>query len=546
MLWRVLATDPGIIFHAPAAFARDPVGVGAAQAGILDRFMAVDADMIFGGGLHDAQIMVHHPLAFMPFAMLGAVGIDPLDLAGIGDIAGLHHLLAMVGRPFEGTVELAVIMAGRSAGFMMADQGDALGFRIGGKAVGVEILGRLREVHCIAVAEPVAVPADIPALDQHGGDAAGSGEIDVAADIGGGGAMFGAARPAPFALDHVPPDADELARLDPRNIAQLVRLVQVQDHVVHVEAGGIVGDGDGAPGGGEAGVARHLGRACPRRQIGAESVALGTGEIHARIIDQRGLMQGDMSAVGQLHRHHGLGSADRVERGAVVEIFLAVPFIGGLPPGGAALREGELGQLLGNVGVMEIGLVGQAVAEGDAIIEQAEGHIHLALEIALLAEDQLQLIMMVADRDPFTPGLGPAGVAARLLAVGERQVALDLGRVGEHEAQTGIGDQRLAIALHGVAGAPLAIEADGEGDMAVGRGGPGHHIGARGGGRERQGNERKSERGQSRHGNVLKLGRRRRGRMRGRNSSRRCGRSTVRPASGPHRPGARRRDWCRG
>ena len=508
--------------------------------------MAVDADMIFGGGLHDAQIMVHHPLAFMPFAMLRAIGVDPLDLAGIGDIAGLHHLLAMVGRPFEGTVELTVIMAGRAAGFMMADQGDALGPGIGGKAVCIEILGRLREVHFIAIAEPVAVPADIPALDQHGGDAAGGGEIDIAADIGGGGAMFGAARPAPFALDHVPPDADELARLDPRNIAQLVGLVQVQDHVIHVEAGGVVGDGDGAPGGGEAGVARHLGRARPRRQIGSERIALGAGEIHAGIIDQRGFMQGDMGAVGQLHRHHRLGGADRVERGAVVEIFLAVPLIGGLPPGRAALREGELGQFLGDVGVMEIGLIGQAVAEGDAIIEQAEGHIHFALEIALLAEDQRQFIMMVADPGPFTPGLGPARVAARLLGIGQHQVALDLGRVGEHEAQTGIGDQRLAIALHGIARATLAIEADGEGDMAVGRGGPGHHISARGGGRERQGDEREGERGQSRHGNVLKLGRRRRGRMRGRNSSRRWCRSTVRPASGPHRPGARRRGRCRG
>ena len=44
-------------------------------------------------------------------------------------------------------------------------------------------------------------------------------------------------------------------------------------------------------------------------------------------------------------RHHRLRGADRIERGLVVEIFLTVPQIGGLPPGGAALREGDADKL---------------------------------------------------------------------------------------------------------------------------------------------------------------------------------------------------------
>ena len=58
----------------------------------------------------------------MPFAMLAAVGIDALDLGGIGNIPRLYDRNAVVAGIAERTVELAVIMAGRAAGFVMADQ----------------------------------------------------------------------------------------------------------------------------------------------------------------------------------------------------------------------------------------------------------------------------------------------------------------------------------------------------------------------------------------------------------------------------------------
>ena len=58
----------------------------------------------------------------MPLARHRAVRVRPLDLPGIGDIAGLDDMLAMIGGEFEGGVDLALIMADRAAGLVMADQ----------------------------------------------------------------------------------------------------------------------------------------------------------------------------------------------------------------------------------------------------------------------------------------------------------------------------------------------------------------------------------------------------------------------------------------
>ena len=151
----------------------------------------------------------------MPLAQLRAVRVDALDLSGIGNIAGLDHHLAVVGGELERLVELRFVMARRAAGFMVPDQPHALLFGIGGEHLGVEVFGRLREIHVVAVAEPVPVPADVPAFDQHVRNFVGGGEIDVLLDVDVSRAVLGPARPAPLTLDHVPPYADEFAGLEP-------------------------------------------------------------------------------------------------------------------------------------------------------------------------------------------------------------------------------------------------------------------------------------------------------------------------------------------
>ena len=52
---------------------------------------------------------------------------------------------------------------------MMSDQAHALFLAVRDQHIDVEIFGRLGKVHVITVAEPIAIPAYIPAFDQQMG-----------------------------------------------------------------------------------------------------------------------------------------------------------------------------------------------------------------------------------------------------------------------------------------------------------------------------------------------------------------------------------------
>ena len=57
----------------------------------------------------------------------------------------------------------------------------------------------------------------------------------------------------------------------------------------------------------------------------AQHIAFSPRNGHPCIIDQRGLMQRYMGAVGELHRHRRVRIADRRQRRFIVEIFLSIP-----------------------------------------------------------------------------------------------------------------------------------------------------------------------------------------------------------------------------
>src|SRR3546814_5632476 len=63
------------------------------------------------------------------------------------------------------------------------------------------------------MAEPIAVPALVPALDEHAAEAVVRREVDILLRPPGRRAMLGAFGPAPVAADHPPPDADVFHRL---------------------------------------------------------------------------------------------------------------------------------------------------------------------------------------------------------------------------------------------------------------------------------------------------------------------------------------------
>ena len=136
------------------------------QARAFDRLVAVDADLIFRSSFEYPQLVVHHPLALVPFAIFCAVIILTLHLRCISDIAGFDDHIIIVGRKFECFVKLLFIMACCTTGLMVTDQAHTLFAAIFDEHFDIEILCRLCKIHVMAIAEPVAVPTYIPAFDQ--------------------------------------------------------------------------------------------------------------------------------------------------------------------------------------------------------------------------------------------------------------------------------------------------------------------------------------------------------------------------------------------
>lgn len=95
VLGRIGRLAPGVVFHAARAFARDPVGIGTAQPGVLDGFVRIDRDVALRRLLHHVQVVTRHPLPVVPFAQrVAARGVATFHLAVVADIAGLDRVHA--------------------------------------------------------------------------------------------------------------------------------------------------------------------------------------------------------------------------------------------------------------------------------------------------------------------------------------------------------------------------------------------------------------------------------------------------------------------
>ena len=462
---------PGIIFHAARAFPPDPVGVGAAQARILDRLMRVHRDMVAGGGLHHFQMMLRHALAVMPFhPPLSRRIARRDDPAGVGDVAGLDHIDAQAAIKRHRVVQLRLIIGDIAARFMMADQADALLSRIGGQARQVEIRRWLGEAEIVAMAEPFAVPALVPAFDQYAAEAMLRREVDILLRPLGRRPMFGAFRPGPVAPDHAPPDADIFGRREPADVAQLVGLVEVQLQIIFNQARRIVGDAHRAPGRVEGQVARHSRRLRRRRQGRTELASIRALEPIAGIIDQRGFMEAHMRAVIKTHGDRRMRGGHSVDRRLLIDLFITVPLTAGNPPGRAFGCDVELGRLIGDAHRLEPRLFGQLVAEAHTVIEQAEADVHQAIALHIrLAEADQQLVMMVGDETTFAPRLLPFFLAARFVRPDDREAPRHVEPVGQQEAQLRWRDQQLALARKRPGRAAVIVGRYGQQDAAVGR-----------------------------------------------------------------------------
>ncbi len=149
--------------------------------------------------------------------------------------------------------------------------------------------------------------------------------------------------------------------------------------------------------------------------------------------------------------------ANLLQRSAVVQVFLAVPFSRRNPPGGGLFGDVELGELLADADLAQLGLVGELVPEAHAVVVEAEHHLVAARWRSLLGKGHPQLVVVVAHLTTFAPGLFPGLVEAARRLAGDDEVAFELGCIQEQEAEPRRRDHRLAMAQDRVAGPAVVV-----------------------------------------------------------------------------------------
>ena len=221
-----------------------------------------------------------------------AVGERAFDGAVGLHVAGLDHADAVRGVQRHRRVELAFVVLDRAGRFVVADEPHASLARVRGEQRQVEVGIRLGEAEVLAVRDPVAVPALVPAFDQHAAEAVLRGEVDVALHVGVVGAVLLAAAPGGAVEVHLPPDADVLADVDPRGVGEPVRLVEVQLDARIRERHRRAADQHRAPRRDERAALAHQHAVGPGHQVRLERALRGAAQVHAGVIDQRGLVDG--------------------------------------------------------------------------------------------------------------------------------------------------------------------------------------------------------------------------------------------------------------
>ena len=188
-----------------------------------------------------------------------------------------------------------------------------VGVFVQGRQVEVGIGGEEVEDELFLFAIPI-LPADVPAFDEEGVEAIGSGEVDITTHVGVVGAMgavgFGVhvvslaeddgrivvgVCPGALTRNHLPPNTHILDGVNPRHVLQSARLVEVEDETRSQGLGGRGGHHNGAP----RRMARGLHAAFVTCGIGAEEgmkyhILVVKIEVHGRIVKRGGLVDVDV------------------------------------------------------------------------------------------------------------------------------------------------------------------------------------------------------------------------------------------------------------
>ena len=425
---RVAAAAGRVVLLSAGALAGHHMRPGAAQPGILNGLVDVEHDLVPREGLDRLLVVAHHVLAVVPLVLGFPALVGMFDLAAEIDIPGLdgRHPEFLVHR--ESVIHLAFVVRDGASGLVMPDDGDAFRGGVPSDFFDIEIGMGLGEVHVDARAAPPPFPASVPALDQDIRDAVLCAEINISFRVFCGGTMVRARVPSGCAEMHFPPDPDVFLRLDPRDFLELVRLVEVQDQVGRDQLARAVADLKRSPGRDVRGGGFDQDEAviaAPGRQVGLQGVIAGSGKGHARIVDERGLVEAQEKPIGGFHREGGVDDGRRID-GAdgrlLPQVLVMETPVGRNPPSDVVAWKHELSYLVGDLEGVEVRLFGPLIAEADVVVIDTEDDHHAQWLIGDGLDGRPQLVAVVADVLLFAPDLRPGLVERGLLDVDQREI----------------------------------------------------------------------------------------------------------------------------
>ena len=226
--------------------------------------------------------------------------------------------------------------------------------------------------------------------------------------------------------------------------------------------------------------------------------------MHTRVVYQGCLVDVDVEAVVGLELQGGLhsGGAEELVGGValghlvghgrnlreaadVVAVFLGV-VVSGYPVCGMVAGHRELGEFLADHEIDQIGLLGEFVAEAEAVVINAEAHYHMH---SVVVEGDGEFVVVVAYVGFLSPDRGPGLVETGALDILEAEaglhvhgVAVALGLVfhcpasayplaAEGESQLAGGYDLAVAVFEAVGGDAFCAEREIKFDVAVGAGG---------------------------------------------------------------------------
>ena len=312
----------GLVFGAHRRLVADEVRIGAAESCGTHCLVGIDHDMVLRRLLNAIEVVV----------------VDPLRIVGlasrhdISDIAGFHGGVVVAVHELIRGIEMALVVADRGRGLVVHNHLHSLFLGIVVDTLYIEVGIGCNEVIDIVflIAEPV-FPSDIPALNEHTIEAVLGGEIDIAEDILGGGAVVAVGRylavvgladlhggevvgvrPRLAPVNHLPPYSDVFHGLNPRCVLYAARLVEVERHAVSKDLLCVGRYLYGSPRALARGLHVALHPLCVGREMGGEDEGgVVEVEVHAGVVDERRLVDSEPHAVVGMQQEGSLDAGLR-------------------------------------------------------------------------------------------------------------------------------------------------------------------------------------------------------------------------------------------